>query len=230
MQITFLGHSAVYIEHQDFAALIDPFLTGNPLAPYGPDGIPRLTHIFVTHGHGDHLGDTIALAKKHNALVIANAEIARFLSLEGLRTHGMHIGGRRTFDFGTVKLTPALHGSSIHTASGPVDGGNPCGFLLSIGGVHIYHAGDTGLTMDMQLLKSEAIDVAFLPIGGNYTMDIEDAIRAVGFIEPKEVVPMHYNTFDMIKVDPREFLKGVEAQYPLVVVTMLEPGETWGNS
>lgn len=205
MKLQYLGHSAFLIEASNFKAIIDPFLSGNPSATLKPSQITGLTHIFVTHGHGDHIGDTVELARENKSLVISNAEISNYLSEHGLRTHGMHIGGRYTFDFGTVKLTPALHGSSIPTSKGPREGGNPSGFVLTIEGKKIYHAGDTGLTMDMKLLEEEKIDVAILPIGGNYTMDIEDALRAVDFIKPKLVVPMHYNTFPLIQADPEEF-------------------------
>lgn len=205
MKLQFLGHSAFLIEATGFKAVIDPFLSGNPSSTLKPSQLNDLTHIFVTHGHGDHIGDTIELARENKALVISNAEIANYLSEHGLRTHGMHIGGRYTFDFGVVKMTPALHGSSIPTSKGPRDGGNPCGIVLTLDGKKIYHAGDTGLTMDMKLLEEEKIDVALLPIGGNYTMDIHDALRAVEFIKPRITVPMHYNTFPLIKADPELF-------------------------
>lgn len=205
MKLQYLGHSSFLLEGSGFKAVIDPFLSGNPSAALKPNQIKGLTHIFVTHGHGDHIGDTIELARENKSLVISNAEISNYLSEHGLRTHGMHIGGRYTFDFGTVKMTPALHGSSIPTSKGPRDGGNPGGFVLDIEGKKLYHAGDTGLTMDMKLLEIENIDVALLPIGGNYTMDIQDALRAVEFIKPKLTVPMHYNTFPLIKADPEEF-------------------------
>ncbi|NLY68010.1 MAG: metal-dependent hydrolase [Tissierellia bacterium] len=205
MKITYLGHAAFLVEEGDFKAIIDPFITGNPLAKTDVNSIKGLTHIFVSHGHGDHLGDTVELAKANDALVISNAEICGYLSGKGLKTHAMHIGGRHKFDFGTVKFTPALHGSGISTDEGTVDGGNPCGFVIEIGGKKLYHAGDTGLTMDMKLLEEENIDVALLPIGGNYTMDIDDAVRAVDFIKPKVTIPMHYDTFPVIKADPEEF-------------------------
>lgn len=205
MKLQYLGHSSFMLEDSDFKAIIDPFLSGNPVAALKPPQINKLTHIFVTHGHGDHIGDTIELARENKALVISNAEISSYLSEHGLRTHGMHIGGRYTFDFGRVKMTPALHGSSIPTNKGPRDGGNPCGFVIDIGGKKLYHAGDTGLTMDMKLLEIEKIDVALLPIGGNYTMDIQDALRAVEFIKPRLTIPMHYNTFPLINADPEEF-------------------------
>jgi L-ascorbate metabolism protein UlaG (beta-lactamase superfamily) len=117
----------------------------------------------------------------------------------------MHIGGRTKFDFGTVKMTNALHGSGISENGNMIYGGNPGGFIIEVNGKKIYHAGDTGLTYDMKLLEDEKIDVAFLPIGGNYTMDIEDALKAVDFIKPKTVVPMHYNTFGIINADPEIF-------------------------
>lgn len=205
MKLTNLGHSAFIVEEGNFKAVIDPFISGNSLATIKPEDIKDLTHIFVTHGHGDHLGDGIELAKSNDALVISNAEIAGYLSNLGVKTHAMHIGGRYKFDFGTVKLTPALHGSGISTEEGLMYGGNPCGFVIEVNNKKIYHAGDTGLTMDMKLLEAENVDVALLPIGGNFTMDIDDAVIAAEFVSPNIVIPMHYDTFPLIKADPYEF-------------------------
>jgi len=205
MKLTFLGHSALLIEEGNFKGLVDPFITGNSLSKTSVDDLVNITHIFVTHGHGDHIGDTINIAKRNKALIITNHEISAYLSKSKLRTHAMHIGGRTKFDFGTVKMTNALHGSGISENGNMIYGGNPGGFIIEIDGKKIYHAGDTGLTYDMKLLEDEKIDVAFLPIGGNYTMDIEDALKAVDFIKPKTVVPTHYNTFGIIKADPEIF-------------------------
>lgn len=207
MKLTYLGHSVFIVEEGDFKAIIDPYITGNPLTTAKVEGITGLTHIFITHGHGDHMGDAVELAKANDALVITNAEISGYLSSKGLKTHAMHIGGRHTFDFGIVKLTPALHGSGIPTENGMIYGGNPCGFVIEVNKKKIYHAGDTGLTMDMKLLEAENIDVAILPIGGNFTMDIDDAVIATEFISPKLAIPMHYDTFPVIKADPNEFKK-----------------------
>lgn len=223
MKITYLGHSAFIIEELDFKAIIDPFISGNSMSKTKVEDIKGLTHIFVTHGHGDHIGDTVELAKSNDALVITNAEISDYLSKQGLKTHSMHIGGRHTFDFGIVKLTPALHGSGISTDHGKMDGGNPCGFVIQIGNKKVYHAGDTGLTIDMKLLELEDIDVALLPIGGNFTMDIDDAIRAVEFIKPETAIPMHYNTFPVIKADPKEF----ELKNKTCKTKIMEIGETF---
>lgn len=209
MKVQFLGHACFYVEEKNFKALIDPFLSGNPNASAPPTHFKDLTHIFVTHGHGDHLGDTISIANSTNATVITNYEIANYLGGKNVACHPMHIGGRTKFDFGVVKMTPALHGSGIETVSGLVYGGNPCGFVIEVNGHKIYHAGDTGLTMDMQLLAKENIDVALLPIGGNFTMDMEDAVRAVDFIKPKKVIPMHYGTFPIIDVSPDTFKEKV---------------------
>lgn len=221
MKITYFGHSAFLVQSDGFNALIDPFLTGNPHSSVSPKDLRDITHIFITHGHGDHMGDTEEIAKKWNSLIICNFEIADYLSRKNLQTHAMHIGGRRKFDFGTVKMTPALHGSGILTDHGMIEGGLPGGFIIEVGGKKLYHAGDTGLSMEMKLLARENIDLALLPIGGNFTMDIQDAIVAVDFIKPKMVIPMHYKTFDVINADPMEFKKQVKE----VKVVILSPKE-----
>lgn len=223
MKIRFLGHACFYVEEGNWKALIDPFISNNPQASADPSDFGDITHIFVTHGHGDHLGDAALISNKSNATVITNYEIASYLGGKNVPTHPMHIGGRKKFDFGTVKMTPALHGSGIETIGGFIYGGNPCGFVIEVNGKKIYHAGDTGLTMDMKLLEIEHIDVAMLPIGGNFTMDIEDALRAVEFIKPKKVIPMHYGTFPVIQADPAVFKERVkEAE-----VIILKPGDTY---
>lgn len=210
MKVKYLGHSAFMIEGCEIKALIDPFISGNPNSGISVEDLKDITHIFVTHGHGDHLGDTVNIAKSSNAKVICNFEIGQYLSDKGLSVHTMHIGGRTSFEFGKVKMTPALHGSGIYNGDHFICGGNPCGFLIDLEGKKVYHAGDTGLTMDMKLLEHENIELALIPIGGNYTMDIYDAVKAVDFIKPKLVVPMHFNTFSVIKADPEEFRENVK--------------------
>jgi L-ascorbate metabolism protein UlaG (beta-lactamase superfamily) len=211
MIIKYLGHAAFYIESGEFKALIDPFLRGNPQTKSRPGDFEKLSHIFVTHGHSDHLGDTLEIAERTQAKVVSNYEIINYLMSKGLiNVHPMHIGGRVKLGFGTVKMTPAIHGSSINEDGQIIYAGNPGGFVIEIGGKKIYHAGDTGLMMDMKLLEDERIDLAILPIGGNFTMDIEDAAKAVTMIKPKKVVPIHYNTFDVIKASPEAFEKLVK--------------------
>lgn len=197
MIIRYLGHSAFYLEGRDFRALIDPFITGNPHCPARLSDFEHLSHILVTHGHSDHIGDTIELAARSGATVYCNHELAHYFRSQGVQhVHGMHIGGR----FENLKMTPALHGSSIEHEGRLLEGGNPGGFLIDIDGVKVYHAGDTGLSMEMRLLRREKIDVALLPVGSNYTMDWDDALRAVRLIRPKWMIPMHYDTFELIRL------------------------------
>ncbi len=223
MIIKYLGHATFYIEGKDLKAIIDPFITGNPQAPIEEKDIEALDYIFVTHGHGDHLGDTIPLAKRTGATVVANYEIILYLEQKGLKNlHPMHIGGRFKFPFGDVLMTEALHGSSIQEGEKIIYAGNPGGFVIEVERKKIYHAGDTGLTLNMQLLEEENIDIALLPIGGNFVMDVKDAIRAVDLIKPEVVIPMHYNTWDIIKADVEEFKRLVKAK-----CIVLKPGESY---
>jgi L-ascorbate metabolism protein UlaG (beta-lactamase superfamily) len=207
--IRYLGHSAFQVSARELECLVDPFLKGNVQSCALPEEFDNLTHIFVTHGHGDHLGDTIQLGLKTNATVVANAEICRYLAGKGLKTHPMYIGGWVGFPFGRVKLVPAVHGSGITEGKETLYGGVAVGVILELGDFRIYHAGDTGLTADMGLLQALGIDLALLPIGGRYVMDIPDALRAVEMIRPKQVIPMHFNTFPGIEADPAEFLEGL---------------------
>jgi len=222
-KLQFLGHAAFYVEGAGIKALIDPFLTGNPQASEGPDSRTSLDYIFVTHAHGDHLGDTVAIAQRTGATIVATNELAVYLSGKGLQTVGMHIGGRTKLPFGKVKLTPAFHGSSMFEDGKMTYSDVPCGFLLEIDGKKIYHAGDTGLTVEMSLLEAEGVDVALVPIGGYYVMDVDDAVRAVGLIKPKKTVPIHYDTFPPIKADPSEFANKAANKTEVVI---MKPGET----
>lgn len=221
-KLQYLGHSAFYLEGTGIRALIDPFLSGNPAASETAAARNELDYIFVSHAHGDHLGDTVDIAKRTGATVFATNELATYLKNKGLKTEGMHIGGRAKFPFGRVKLTPAFHGSSIFEDDKMVYSDIPCGFLIEVDGKKVYHPGDTGLTVEMTLLEAEGVDIALLPIGGYYVMDVEDAVRAVGFIKPKKVVPIHYNTFPPIQADPNEFARLVGSKAEVVI---LKPGE-----
>ena len=226
-QLTYLGHSAFLITTPAGDILIDPFLSGNPSASIGPDDV-HPTYILVTHGHSDHLGDTIAIARRTGATVIGPAELITYLTGKGVsNVHSMHIGGNHVFPFGELFLTQALHGSSVTENGRIIYTGNPCGFVVKTKERTIYHAGDTGVFLDMELIgRLHPLDIALLPIGGNFTMGIDDAVEAVKMLAPRTVIPMHYGTFPGISVDPQLFRKKVEASTSARCV-VLEPGQTF---
>lgn len=208
MQLTFHGHSNVQIKSGGKTIFIDPFISGNALTDLKVDEVnPDV--IILTHGHWDHLGDTIEIAKTNGTLVIASVELATYLSWKGLRTHGMNIGGSYQFDFGRVKLTQAFHSSGFVTEQKEIIYlGMPAGVLFMNEGKTIYHAGDTALFSDMKLIgERHPIDIAFLPIGDNFTMGPEDAAYAARLLKAKIVVPIHYNTFPPIKQNPNRFIQ-----------------------
>lgn len=209
MRVSYHGHAVIKIETNGRIILFDPFITGNGLTDLKVEDI-KPDVIILTHGHGDHLGDTVELAKKNDALVIGTAEIAAYIGFQGVKkTHAMHIGGSYKFDFGRVKLTPAFHGSGFVTNDNQIIYlGMPAGVLFMAEGKTVYHAGDTALYSDMKLIgERHPIDLAFLPIGDNFTMGPEDAAVAAKFLNPKQVVPIHYNTFPPIRQDPYKYIE-----------------------
>ncbi len=219
--ITWLGHAALKIVTGGKTVLVDPFLTGQPTAPCKADTLTA-DYILLSHGHGDHLGDTVSIAKRCGATVICNYELSEYLAKQGIKTHGQQHGGGFQHAFGRVKLTIAHHGSALPDGS---YGGNPCGFLLYLNDGKIYAACDTGLFLDMQLIGDEGIDLAVLPIGDNYTMGPDDAVRAVKLIRPKRALPIHYNTFPVIAQDAAAWADRLRRETTCTPV-VLKPGNS----
>lgn len=220
-QITYIGHSAVEVTSGDVSVLIDPFITGNPVATHKP-GDFNPNAILITHGHADHVGDAVQISKENNCPIVGIFELATYLQNQGAPSPvGMGCGGSKEFDFGTVKFVPALHSSSYEG----IYMGQACGLVFTTNeGVKIYHAGDTALFSDMSLIARMGLDVAILPIGSYFTMDPADAAEAAEILKPKYVIPVHYNTFPPIEQDAEAFKSNVEGRTSSQVLVM-KPGD-----
>ena len=215
MQLTWLGHACVLLTGSK-KVLIDPFVEGRSVIFTRPDIVA------VTHGHEDHLGETVALGKK----TVAITEIAKYLRTKGLPVEGMNIGGTAQVDGVSFTMTQAVHSSWIEEAGAGFYGGTAAGFVIGMDGLRIYHAGDTALFSDMKLIGDlYHPDIALLPIGGRYTMGISEAMIAANFTGAKTVIPIHYNTWDKITADPLVFKESVERTTD-IRVTVLQPGDT----
>ena len=221
--LTYYGQSTFALETSDGVRIvIDPWFTDNPMTNVGPDELGNVDYIFCTHGHFDHFADAIPLAKRTGAQLVGTFEVVSFAQTQGVENvQPLHIGGGFTFPFGYVKMTPALHGGVIAGDENGRFTSFPGGFLFNLADCRLYHAGDTALTMDMQLLHGK-VDVALLPIGDAVTMGPDDAATAVEFIAPSRVVPIHYNTWPFIEQDPEEFRRKVGGR---ATVEVLKPGD-----
>ncbi|MGI8950636.1 MAG: metal-dependent hydrolase [Chitinophagaceae bacterium] len=223
MKLTFYGQATFVVTVNDKQILFDPFITNNPAAKNIDVNNIHADYIFISHGHGDHTGDLITIAKRTNALCVGAAEVAGWMQKQGIKNiHPMNQGGRIKFDFGNVRGVNAIHSSSF---SDGTYGGNPLGFVFETDEGNFYYSGDTALTIDMQLIPLwTKLDFAVMPIGGNYTMDVADAIRAADFVNVDKIVGIHYNTFEAIKIDTHK----AKADFEAAEKTLLLPavGET----
>ena len=204
MRLTYFGHSCFLVETSKARLLIDPYLNDNPAAKIKADAI-TCDYVIVSHGHEDHSADALTIAKRCQAPIIANYEIAEYLAAKGAQTHGMNPGGGFNFPFGRVKLTIAHHTSSMEAGANPIYMGTACGIIVQADGKNLYHAGDTGVFLDMQLIGRIGLDVALIPIGDNFTMGPDDALIALDFLKPKLAVPIHYNTWPVIAQNAATF-------------------------
>ncbi|WP_062233848.1 metal-dependent hydrolase [Fictibacillus sp. FJAT-27399] len=222
MKLTFHGQSAVEIQTEKHSIWIDPFIKGNDTAVVDIEDV-KPDVILLTHGHNDHAGDAEEIARKNNSLIVAPFELAEYFGTKGLNVHPMHIGGGHQFEWGHVKWTQAFHGSSFTEEDGTVVyAGMPAGILFTAEGKTIYHAGDTALFSDMKLIgERNNVDVAFLPIGDNFTMGPEDAATAAEWVNAKITVPIHYNTFPLIEQDADQFVSSLKVEGKV-----LKPGES----
>ena len=219
------GHSTFTLTTDEGTKIIiDPWFDENPVSDVKADDIEDVDFILCTHGHFDHFTDAIPLAKRTGATLVSTFEVVSFAQSKGVEdVHPMSIGGGFEFPFGYVKMTPAVHGGQVAGDDSGAYTTVPGGFWMNLGGKRLYHAGDTALVMDMQLLRGK-VDLALLPIGDNFTMGPEDAVQAIEFIRPQVVIPIHYNTFDLIKQDPEVFREKVGE---LSRVEILQPGEVF---
>jgi len=223
VEIKYIGHSTFLIQASK-NIIIDPWINGNPSnSSVTVESLPKIDYIILSHGHFDHIADVESIYKKFRSEVWCNFELSNYLSKKNVNANGAYMGGKIKFQWGFIKFFPAFHGSS--TPDGNY-AGLATSILINIDDTVVYHAGDTCLTVEMQLLEKYKIMVAMLPIGGHFTMDIEEAVEAVKFIKPKYVIPMHYNTFDLIKVDPNEFKQLVEKETDAKCI-VLKSGETF---
>lgn len=224
IKYTYVGHGTHMLNIGGKQIVVDPFLGDNPSTNLSAASVAA-DYILISHGHFDHVADAIAIAKRTGATVISNFEIINWLQGQGVpenQTHPHHIGGGFNYDFGYVKLTIAHHGSALPDGS---YGGNPSGFLITAEGKKIYLTCDTGLFDTMRLYGEEGIDLMVLPIGDNFTMGPDDALRAVKLVKPKLAVPSHYNTWPLIEQDAAAWARRVEAETS-TKVKVLSPGES----
>lgn len=218
INLKYNGHSNIAISKENITILMDPFFTDNPVNKVNPNEV-ECNYILVSHAHFDHIGDAISIAKRTGATIITTAEIADMVSKQGCKAHGMNIGGMCNFEFGYVKVTQAIHSAGI-------EGGIACGFVINFYGKTIYFAGDTALFLDMELIgRMNKIDYALLPIGDNFTMGPEEAIEAVKMLKPSTVIPIHYNTWELIAQSPEEFKEDIEKNCD-AKVTIVDFGES----
>ncbi|MFH0702093.1 MAG: metal-dependent hydrolase [bacterium] len=221
--IKFIGHSAFVINYGANSIIIDPFITGNSQAKFDPVDL-NVRDILITHAHGDHLGDSIEIAKKKSATITAMFEIANYCAKKGVKTQGVNMGGKVPFSWGNAYWLPAAHSSSMPDGQ---YGGEAAGILLNIGGTSVFHAGDTGLHLNFKMIgEFYKPEISILPIGGYYTMGIDEAVQAAKWLGSKKIIPMHYNTFPQIQIDVKEFKKRIESEASAECI-ILNPGEIY---
>ena len=220
---TWHGHGTSGLDVDGTKVIVDPFFTDNPAATVKAQEV-EADYILITHGHSDHVADAASIAKRTGAKVVSNFEIATWFQNQGIEAHGQHLGGGHDHGWAYVKLTLALHGSALPDGS---DGGNPCGFLITTpGGQKVYLAGDTGLFGDMALIGEERLDLAVIPIGDNFTMGPDDALRAVKLLQAKHVIPVHHSTWELIEQDADVWAERVRPETE-TEPHVLQPGESF---